>query len=55
MDAELKALLQQIASKLEGFDKRLTALEATAHEQVTAEELERRFKSFVPLSEMRFC
>lgn len=55
MDAELKSLLQQIASKLESFDKRLTALEATAHVQVTSEELERRFREYVPLSEVRFC
>lgn len=55
MDAELKSLLQHIASKLDSFDKRLSALEATAHEQVTADELKRRFDTFVPLSEVRFC
>lgn len=47
-DPELKALLIQLLQKLDGIEMRLAAVEAKSHEQVTEEELRRRFNEFPP-------
>lgn len=47
MDQELKDLLREVIIKLEGFEKRVAALESVSHKQVTEEDLRMRYDEFV--------
>ena len=43
MDAELKALLEKLLVKLDGFDKRLADVEKKAHDQITLDDYWKKF------------